>query len=176
MSKKVIYGLFDDEEILLKSAKDMVSKGIRIKDVFSPFPIHGIDPVIGVPRTRLAIMSFIYGAIGLSLAWLMMGYMLIMDWPMDIGGKPSQAFYMNLPAFIPVSFELTVFCAAHGMALTYLIVNKLFPGQQPHNPDNRTTDDKFMVQINIDENKKTAEEINSMLSSTGAIEITEKEA
>lgn len=176
MSNKVIYGLFDDEEILLKSAKDMVSKGVRIKDVFSPFPIHGIDPVIGVPRTRLAIMSFIYGAIGLSLAWLMMWYMNISDWPLDIGGKPSQYFYMNLPAFIPVSFEMTVFCAAHGMALTYLIVNRLYPGQKPHNPDNRTTDDKFMVQINTADNKKTAEEIKSMLSSTGAIEITEKEA
>ena len=96
MNKKVIYGLFEDEEVLLKSAKDLVSKGVRIKDVFSPFPVHGIDPVIGVPRTRLAIMSFIYGATGLSLAWLMMGYMLIYDWPMDIGGKPSQAFYMNI--------------------------------------------------------------------------------
>ena len=149
---------------------------LRIKDVFSPFPIHGIDPVIGVPRTRLAIMSFIYGATGLSLAWLMMGYMLIYDWPMDIGGKPSQAFYMNLPAFVPVSFEMTVFCAAHGMALTYLIVNRLYPGQTPKNPDARTTDDKFMVQINVSENKKSAEEIKSMLSSTGAIEITEKEA
>lgn len=176
MSKKVIYGLFDDEEILLKSAKDMVSKGVRIKDVFSPFPIHGIDPVIGVPRTRLAIMSFIYGAIGLSLAWSMMGYMLIYDWPMDIGGKPSQFFYMNLPSFIPISFEMTVFCAAHGMALTYLIVNKLFPGQSPHNPDPRTTDDKFMVQIDSDQNKKSVEEIKSMLTATGAIEITEKEA
>ncbi len=176
MSKKIIYGLFDDEAILLKSAKDLVSKGVRIKDVFSPFPIHGIDPVIGVPRTRLAIMSFIYGATGLSLAWLMMGYMLIYDWPMDIGGKPSHAFYMNLPAFVPISFEMTVFCAAHGMALTYLIVNALYPGQTPYNPDPRTTDDKFMVQINIGENKKSAEEIKSLLSSTGAIEITEKEA
>ncbi len=174
MSKNIIYGLFDDEEILLKSAKDLVSKGVRIKDVFSPFPIHGIDPVIGVPRTRLAIMSFIYGAIGLSLAWSMMGYMMIYDWPMDIGGKPSQAFYMNLTAYVPISFEMTVFCAAHGMALTYLIVNRLYPGQQPYNPDTRTTDDKFMVQINLNENKKSADDIKALLSSTGAIEITEK--
>jgi hypothetical protein len=176
MSKKIIYGLFDDEEILLKSAKDLVGKGVRIKDVFSPFPIHGIDPVIGVPRTRLAIGSFVYGAVGLALAWLMMWYMLIVDWPMDIGGKPNQAFYMNLTSFIPISFEMTVFCAAHGMALTYFIINKLYPGQQPYNPDPRTTDDKFMVQINVGDNKKSAEEIKSMLSSTGAIEITEKEA
>jgi hypothetical protein len=171
MSKKVIYGLFDDEEVLLKSAKELVSKGIRIKDVFSPFPIHGIDPVIGVPRTRLAIMSFIFGATGLTLAWSMMGYMLIYDWPMDIGGKPSQAFYMNLTAFIPISFEMTVFCAAHGMALTYLIVNKLYPGQEPYNPDNRTTDDKFMIQINAADNKLSPEEITLLLRGTGVKEM-----
>lgn len=177
MSKKIIYGLFDDEEILLKSAKDLVSKGVRIKDVFSPFPIHGIDPVIGVPRTRLAMGAFTYGAIGLTLAWSMMGYMLIYDWPMDIGGKPSQAFYMNLPAFIPISFEMTVFCAAHGMALTYLFINRLYPGQQPHNPDTRTTDDKFMVQINMSDNHKTsAEEIKLLLRAGGVLEISEKEA
>lgn len=176
MSKKVIYGLFDDEQVLLKAAKDLVSKGIRIKDVFSPFPIHGIDPVIGVPRTRLSIGAFVYGATGLSLAWLMMGYMMIYDWPMDIGGKPSQAFYMNLTAFVPVSFEMTVFFAAHGMALTYLIINRLYPGQQPHNPDNRTTDDKFMMQINTSENKLSAEEIKLLLRAGGVTEITEKEA
>jgi hypothetical protein len=53
-------------------------------------------------------------------------YMNIFDWPMDIGGKPSFAFYKNLPAFIPVTFESTVLCAAHGMVITFLLRSKFF--------------------------------------------------
>jgi hypothetical protein len=98
-----------------------------VKDVFSPFPVHGLDPIIGVKRTRLAIAAFMYGITGTSLALLGIWYFMIFDWPMNIGGKPSFRLYQNLPAFIPVTFEFTVFCAAHGMAITYLIRNKTLP-------------------------------------------------
>ncbi|MBX7182180.1 MAG: DUF3341 domain-containing protein [Bacteroidia bacterium] len=174
MSNKIIYGLFDDDERLLNSAKELRRNGVRIKDVFSPFPVHGIDPVIGVPRTRLSIGAFVYGATGLSLGALMLWYMMIHDWPMNIGGKPNFAFYLNLPAFIPPLFEMTVFCAGHGMVITFMLINKLYPGREPHNPDPRTTDDKFMMQINLSDNKVEEEKIKSILQTTGAIEISEK--
>lgn len=116
MSKVAIHAIYDDEEPLMATAKELRSKGIKVKDVYSPFPIHGIDPVIGTPRTRIAICAFIYGLTGMCLATLMMWYMMIHDWPTDVGGKPSFAYYMNVPAFIPITFEATVLCAAHGMA------------------------------------------------------------
>jgi hypothetical protein len=169
MSKVTIHAIFNDEEPLMASAKSLVAQGYSIKDVFSPFPIHGIDPVIGVPRTRLAICAFIYGLTGLGLATLMMWYMMVHDWPTDIGGKPSFAYYMNMPAFIPVSFESTVFCAAHGMAITFFLRSWLIPGARPKNPDPRTTDDKFLMVIETkEENKNT---IESVLKSGGAEEI-----
>ena len=91
---------------------------------------------------------------------------------MNIGGKPSFTFFENLPAFIPVTFEMTVWCAGHGMILTYLIVNKMYPGKKAWNPDPRTTDDKFLVQIDIDENHGTsADEVTTILKSNGAEEI-----
>jgi hypothetical protein len=99
---KEIHGLFGDEEVLLKSAKKLVGMGVHIKDVFSPFPIHGIDPVIGVPRTRLHIAGFIYGLVGLSLALFMFYFTLILDWPMNIGGKPNFSLLENLAS---VSFQ-----------------------------------------------------------------------
>lgn len=174
MSTKEIHGLFGDEEVLLASAKELVSKGVHIKDVFSPFPIHGIDPVIGVPPTRLHIAGFIYGIVGLCLALFMFWFTLIMDWPMNIGGKPNFSLLQNLPAFIPVTFEMTVFCASHGMAVTYMIRNTIYPGKKNWNPDLRTTDDKFLIQIDLDENSMSAEEIEGILKSTGAEEITQK--
>ena len=68
MAEKVIYVMYDDEEVLKDGAKTLVSKGIKIADVFCPFPIHGIDPIIGVKNTRLGIMAFLYGLTGLMLA------------------------------------------------------------------------------------------------------------
>jgi molybdopterin-containing oxidoreductase family membrane subunit len=61
--------------------------GVKVKDVYSPFPIHGIDPIIGLKRTRIGITSFLYGATGTTLALLGMWYFMISDWPMDIGAS-----------------------------------------------------------------------------------------
>ena len=105
MSKKVIYGLYDDDDTVLQAVKDIRKKGIHIDEVYSPFPIHGLDHALGLKPTRLAITSFIYGCTGLSLALLMMWYMMIEDWPMNIGGKPNFTLLDNLPAFIPITFE-----------------------------------------------------------------------
>lgn len=176
MANKVIYAMYDDDHVLLEAAKKLVAKGVYVKDVFSPFPIHGLDPVIGIKRTRLAICAFLFGLTGLALALIGMRYFMIMDWPMNIGGKPSFSLIENLPAFIPVSFEVTVLCAAHGMAITYLLRNKTLPGMPAHNPDPRTTDDKFVMQINLEENTKfSSEELHQMLQESGIIEINEKE-
>ena len=130
MSKKIIYGIFDDEEILLNSVKEVRSNGISIKEVYSPFPIHGLDHALGLERTRLAIAAFIYGAIGCITAIWLTYYIMILDWPMNIGGKPSFAYYLSMPAFVPVIFEMTVLFSAHLMVITYLFKCKLFPGQQ----------------------------------------------
>ena len=169
MSTVVIHAIYDDEEPLMASAKTLRSQGIKIKDVFSPFPIHGLDAVIGVPRTRIAICAFLYGITGLLLGTWMMWYMMITDWPTDIGGKPSFAYYMNVPAFIPVTFECTVLCAAHGMVITHFLRSWLVPGAKAKNPDPRTTDDKFMVVIETKEESKN--NIESILRNGGASEI-----
>lgn len=173
---RVVHAMFDDDHRLLDAAKEMVGKGIRIKDVYSPFPIHGLDPVIGIKRTRLAIVSFMFGFFGLSLALLGMWYFMIQDWPMNIGGKPSFSLIQNIPAFIPVTFEFTVLCAAHGMAITYLIRNGTLPGMPAVNPDPRTTDDKFVMEItNVENPNLSSDELSELLKSLGAIEINEKE-
>lgn len=118
--------MYDDDEVLKNSAQQLVAKGVKISEVFSPFPIHGIDPIIGVKNTRLGIMAFLYGLIGLTLATVGMRFFMIVDWPMNIGGKPNFSYLENMLAFIPITFEFTVMCAAHGMAITYLLRNKNF--------------------------------------------------
>jgi len=141
---------------------------------FSPFPIHGIDPIIGVRKTRLAICAFIYGLSGMSLAILGMWYFMIEDWPMNIGGKPNYTLLQNLPAFVPVIFEITVLCTAHGMILTYFLRNKTLPGMKAKNPDPRTTDDMFAVEIELDHQPLNEEELVAYLKETGAVEINKR--
>jgi len=172
MSTVAIHAIYDDEEPLMETAKELRAKGIRVKDVFSPFPIHGIDGVIGIPRTWIAITAFIYGMTGLCLATLMMWYMMVHDWPTDIGGKPSFAYYMDVPAFIPITFESTVLCAAHGMVITFYLRCWLVPGAKAKNPDPRTTDDKFLMVIETKEENKSS--IETLLRNGGASEISYK--
>ena len=173
MSIKTLYGIFDDEEVLLSSVKQIRSNNIEIEEVFSPFPIHGLDKALGLKETRMAITAFIYGCLGLSLGALMIYNIMIVDWPQNIGGKPNWTFYHNMPAFVPILFECTVMFAAHLMSITYLIRCGLFPGGKSESPDPRTTDDKFLMVINVDGDTSSVKE---MLTKTGASEINEKDA
>lgn len=176
MAEKIIYAMYEDDDVLKDGAKKLVAKGIKIADVFSPFPVHGIDPIIGIKNTRLGIMAFLYGITGTMLATIGMRFFMISDWPMNIGGKPNFSYLDNILAFIPVTFEFTVLCAAHGMAITYLLRNKTLPGIPASNPDPRTTDDKFVVELRMSENAGFNEsEIQELLKSTGVIEIDQKE-
>ena len=173
---KIFHVMYDDDAKVLVAAKTLVGQGIRVKDVYSPFPIHGIDPIIGIKRTRLAIASFMYAMTGTSLALLGMWYFMINDWPMNIGGKPSFSLIENITAFIPVTFEFSVLCGAHGMALTYLLRNGTLPGMPATNPDPRTTDDKFVVEITTDNNSMSADELESAIRATDLLELSIKDA
>ena len=175
MSDTIIYAMYDDDDKLVDGAKMLVSKGIHVNEVFSPMPIHGIDDVIGVRHTRLGIDAFLYGLTGLMLATLGMKYFMIDDWMMNIGGKPSFSYLENLPAFIPITFEFTVLCAAHGMAITYFLRNGTLPGMPATNPDPRTTDDRFVMEIRTSENSKySASDIQALVRSTDFVELDEK--
>ncbi len=174
-NSKIIYAVFWDEEPLLEAAINIRKAKGKIKDVFSPFPIHGIDPIIGIEHTKLSTAAFFYGLTGCSLALLMIWYMLINDWPMNIGGKPSFTFGENIPAFIPVTFESTVFCTGHGMALTYFLVNRIYPGKKNWNPDPRTTDDMFILELDVTKNSKIGYQgLKNILTAAGCTEIREK--
>lgn len=173
MSTTTIYGIFDDEEVLLSSVKEIRSKEIEIKEVYSPFPIHGLDKALGLKETRMAITAFIYGCIGITLAALMIYNIMIVDWPQNIGGKPNSTFYHNMPAFVPIMFECTVLFAAHLMSITYFIRCGLYPGGTSDSPDERTTDDKFLMELEVAGDTKT---VKDLLKQTGATEINEKDA
>jgi len=173
MKNKVIYGLFGDDDHVLAATKKIVARGFRVNEVFSPYPVHGLDTAMGLQYSRLAITSFMYGLLGFGLITLLMWFVMISDWPMIIGGKPNFSYGQALPAFIPVTFEATVFCAAHLMVITFLFRCGLFPGSSSRNPDPRTTDDKFLMEI-IESDPKKITEIKKIMREAGVEEIKVK--
>ena len=168
MSNKVIHAIYNDDDILMDAVKKTRAAHHHIEDVFTPFPVHGLDKAMGLAPTRLAICAFIYGCIGISFGTWMMNYIMIQDWPQDIGGKPSMAFYQNMPAFVPIMFEETVFFAAHLMVITFYMRSRLWPFKEAENPDVRTTDDHFLMEVAVKDNE---EELVSFFENTGAVEV-----
>ncbi|MBK9152275.1 MAG: DUF3341 domain-containing protein [Saprospiraceae bacterium] len=165
---EVIYGLYNDEEDLLKAVKAANDAHLEIHDVFTPFPVHGLDPLLGLEESRLHIAGFIYGGIGTLTAFLGMTWIFTKDWPNIFGGKP----YWAVPSFIPITFELTVLFAAIGMVVTFYIVNGLGPGVVNKHLDDRITDDKFCIAFN--KAQVNAEDAEAFFKNTGASEINSK--
>ncbi len=169
-NKHYLVGIFDDEDVLLHAVEQIRDKGVKIEEVYSPFPVHGLDEVLGYKRSRLPIAAFLFGMAGMSLALLMQIWMLGYDWPMIIGGKN----FASLPPFIPVTFELTVLLSALGMVATFLIVSDMKPYNWPRSFDLRSTDDKHVMAINLGSNKLSKADIGIILKESGAEEVNEK--
>ena len=172
-SNKVIHAIYNDDDILMDAVKEVRAAHHHIEEVYTPFPVHGLDKAMGLKGTRIAITAFMYGCIGFSFSIWMMNYMMIEQWPQDIGGKPSFSFVQNMPAFVPIMFEMSVFFAAHLMVITFYMRSKLWPFKEAENPDPRTTDDMFVMEVTVEGNE---EELVSFLEKTGTVEIkvTEK--
>ncbi|WP_369047978.1 DUF3341 domain-containing protein [Tenacibaculum sp. UWU-22] len=168
-STKIIHALYNDDDILMDAVKKVRKANHHIEEVYTPFPVHGLDKAMGLAPTRIAICSFLFGLTGLSVAIWLTWYTMIADWPQDIGGKPSFTWWENMPAFVPILFELTVFFAAHLMVITFYLRSRLWPFKEAENPDPRTTDDHFLMEIPVE--KGNEEEIKTLLTETGAVEI-----
>jgi len=168
--KKYTVGIFSEEEDLFGAIKDAKAKGVNIHEVFSPYPLHGIDDLLGYKMSRLPIAAFFFGLTGTICALTLMYGTMGFDWPMIIGGKDFTA----LPTFIPVIFELTVLLAAHGMVITFFIASDLKPWGDPKIFDIRSTNDKLVLAVDLAHNKMGKDEINKILSANGAEEVNDK--
>ncbi|MBF8151175.1 DUF3341 domain-containing protein [Winogradskyella sp. F6397] len=167
-ASKVIHAIYTDDDVLMSAVKKVKAERHHIEEIYTPFPVHGLDKAMGLAPTRLAITAFLYGCVGLAVATVMMNFIMIEDWPQDIGGKPSFSYIENMPAFVPIMFELTVFFAAHLMVITFYLRSRMWPFKDAENPDPRTTDDHFLMEISVNNNE---ESLTNLLKDTGAVEI-----
>lgn len=168
---KVLYGLYNDEEDLKSAVSAANEAHLDIYNVFTPFPVHGLDPLLDLKESRLHILGFVYGAIGASFGFGVMSWVFTRDWPMIIGGKPFWA----VPAFIPITFEMTVLFAAWGMTLTFYTICGLWPGVKAKTLDNRITDDKFCIAFDATTvGEEEENQLRRFFNQTGAAEVSVK--
>ena len=165
MKKDFVLAVFDDEETLVKGAQKAQNKNIKIHDIYTPFPVHGLDEAMGIKRSFLPYVTFGAALTGLTCALSLQIWTSAIDWPTNIGGKP----FISLPAFVPVSFELTVLFGAHITVLAFLISNKLYPGKKAVIVHPEQTDDKFIMAV--EKSQVDVNEFTNMVKSEGAIEV-----
>ena len=169
--KKFVVGIFTDEEVLFPAIKKVRSAGYKIHDVYTPMPIHGMDHALGLRETSLHTAGFIYGITGTTTALSGIGWVFNSDWPVNIGGKS----HFDLPAWIPITFELTVLFSAVGMVLTFCYLCQLAPFVRKHHFNLRSTDDQFTMVIELTE-KSNEEEVKAFLQGVGATGINTQQA
>ncbi|MFM9945425.1 MAG: DUF3341 domain-containing protein [Bacteroidia bacterium] len=170
--RNLIYGVFDHESNLMKTVEEVREKGIEVFDCYTPFPVHHLDTAMGINRTNLSVAAFLCGLTGFSLGLLLQFYMMIFDWPMNIGGKPAN--FRMLPSMVPVVFECTVLCTAFGLAFFFFLRNKMGHGVRPDMLDIRQTDDHLLIAFDADTlNSDTKAEVNAILKKNGVLSTHE---
>jgi len=171
MDSAYLLGVFDDEDAMLSAFRKMKEQEIEIEDVFTPYPIHEILEKHG-RKSRLTIVGWFYGlfygffaTIGV-LAFLI--YTAVIDWPLNYGGKPSNAF----PSFLVITIILVIFSITILSLFTFSWRANLWPSNEKPIYHPGATDDKFVILVN--KKKADAARATSVLKETGAIEVIEK--
>ncbi len=164
-NKNYISVFFDDEVPLLKAVKELMSKEIKIIDVMSPFPVHGLDEALKMKTSRIPTVGFIFGAVGAIFGFGFQAWVFTTDYPLNIGGKPL----LSVPSFIPITFEMTILFSALAMVAAFFIKSGLKPKKKIDIINDRITDDRFAILIDNSEN--TEEQIKEILTNVETLSI-----
>lgn len=164
MTRRIDVAVFRSEALLLGAARSCRAKGLEIVDVLSPHPVHGIDDIIGIRRTRLPIVTLTAGAAGFALGTWLQFWTASTDWPVNVGGKP----WNSMAAFLPVTFELTVLGAGLATVAALLIRSRLKPGGKVDLEGLGVTDDRYALLVASPAGSRTAPEMDALWAALGA--------
>jgi hypothetical protein len=165
--------VFDDPARTVAAVRRLRADGFQVGDVHTPFPVHGLDEAMGLRPTRLALATLVGGLAGGTLKLAFQTWVHVVDWPMNIGGKPD----VSLPALVPVTFEITVLLAAFATLGALFARRALFPRLRPERaarqPHPRVTDDRFVVMVTEDDGAFSPSRFRSLCTALGPEQVIE---
>lgn len=171
MTKKYLIGVFDDEHTLVEAFEKVLEKGVKVEEVYTPYPIHEV--LHGMKnKTRITHAAFFYGLFAAVGLLGFMYYAAVIDWPLNFGGKPFNTF----PSFIVVSIVATILSITLLTLFTFSARAKIFPGKKAEIIDVRATDDKFIIVLDKEELGANENSVTEIFKSNGATEVYEKES
>ena len=165
-----LLGVFDDEHKLIEAGKRLKDQNIKIFDIYTPFPVHGLDDLLEIKRSRLPYVTLFAGVLGCFAAFYFQYWVSSIDWPIIVGGKPHNSFM----AFIPVAFEITVLFGALISVAAFFFRSKLCPTTKGNLPHIECTDDKFVLAVECINASINSEKLKSVLTESGAVEVEMK--
>lgn len=141
MSRRLFLATFEREDDILGATRAARDFGFRIVDVYTPYPVHGMEQAMALAPSKLPWVCFALGVLGASLKVWFEYWTTWIAWPINVGGKPWD----SLPAFVPVTFEVMVLLAGVSTVIAFLFVCRLFPGRKLVLPAHGVTDDRFLL-------------------------------
>ena len=167
MKNEFIVGVFDDEEKLVAAATILKESGVKIHDIYTPFPVHGLDELLDISRSRLPQVTFAAGLFGLIVSIGFQVWTSAFVWPINVGGKPM----LSIPAFVPVTFEIMILLGALTTVAAFFFKAKLFPSKDVELVNLRQTDDKFVLVLINDSLSVDQKKIGVTLMAYGAFDV-----
>jgi hypothetical protein len=171
MSRKIIVAGFAHEDDLVAAVRGVQERCWDIADIYTPYPVHGLEEILGWPRSRLPVACFLFGALGVALALCFQFWTTAWDWPLNVGGRP----WNSLPAFVPVAFESMVLLAGFGLVFAWLFHCRLYPGKKAVVPLLGLTDDRFAVVLRDPGSAIGAGEVQQLLHDCQALCLEERD-
>ena len=163
---------FSDADSLVKAVKATTRENFKVYDVYAPYPIHGLDEAMGIRRSRLPWVTFIVGLSALTGALILQFYTSVLDWPLNVGGKPNNSTL----AFLPITFELTVLLGGLSTVAALFIKARLYPGKKEQLIAEGVTNNKFALVLRKKDASFDARRARQLLEQSGADRVQEKEA
>lgn len=159
-------GVFDNEFDLVEAFEKVKGKGLKIEEVYTPYPIHEILEGMG-KKTRITHAAFFYGLFGALLLLGGMYYAAVISWPLHFGGKPFNTF----PSFVVVTIVGTILIVTLATLFTFSARAKVFPGKKAEIVDDRATDDKFVMVIDSSAPDFDESALTKLLKDNGASDV-----
>ncbi len=169
MSRQLISAVFDNESDLLTAVRELRSRAVRIDDVFTPYPVHGLEDAVGLRPTRIGWVCAVLGLSGAAFAYLFQEWTSVVSWDLNVGGKPFDSW----PAFVPVIFEVGVLCGGIGSVLALFYLLGLYPGKKVELPTDRVTDDQFVVVVDASQANFNKTEVLRVLAQHNGFDVFE---